>query len=266
MNAELKVYLIKTLGAFQTLDATLADGRKVDPIEPLTEALEPGHESAIRMEAAASLAKQAARLEGKLDDPRAVAALGEAAADGEPELRQVAVYALGFFGGEAARQALRERLQSDENRFVRYNAAVALGRRGDPAAKATLREMLSTADLDRVIDLTSTTEKQNKIEAIELEALQALQSSLSDRLARTGSIAPSGDRRIDAVRPRERSQPGPGGLAKITTSFLTGARLDRHPRHVDDSFDRAGRSRFAAFVAAGHLYSQRRSAHGVLLQ
>ena len=74
-NAELKVYLIKTIGAFQTLDATLADDRKVDPIEPLTMALEPGHDSAVRMEAAASLAKHAARLEGKLDDPRAVAAL-----------------------------------------------------------------------------------------------------------------------------------------------------------------------------------------------
>jgi len=142
-------------------------------------ALEPGHDSAVRMEAAASLAKHAARLESKLDDPRAVAALGQAASDVEPELRQVAAYALGFFGGEAARQALRERLQTDESRYVRYNAAVALGRQGDPAAKETLREMLSTADLDRVIDITSTTEKQNKIEAIELEALQALQSSLS---------------------------------------------------------------------------------------
>jgi len=56
---------------------------------------------------------------------------------------------------------------------------VALGRQGDPAAKETLKEMLSTADLDRVIDIRSTTEKQNKIEAIELEALRALQSSLS---------------------------------------------------------------------------------------
>ncbi len=178
-NTELKVYLLKTLGAFQTLDATLGDNRKVDPIEPLTLALEPGHGSAVRMEAAASLAKHAARLDGQFDDPRAVAALAKAASDEEPELRQVAAYSLGFFGGDAARQALRERLQSDDSRYVRYNAAVALGRRGDLAATNTLREMLSTADLDRVIDIPSTTEKQNKIEAIELEALQALQSSLS---------------------------------------------------------------------------------------
>ena len=72
-NAELIVYLIKTIGAFQTLDATLDDGRKVDPIEPLRGA-RAEYDLAIRMEAAASLAKHAARMEGKLDDPRAVAA------------------------------------------------------------------------------------------------------------------------------------------------------------------------------------------------
>ncbi len=104
--------------------------------------------------------------------------LGEAAATGEPEVRQMAVYALGFFGGPSATQVLRERLQSDEDRFVRYNAAVALARRGDQAAAGTLREMLSTADLNKVIDLAGDTEKQNKIESIELEALEALRTSL----------------------------------------------------------------------------------------
>ena len=86
---------------------------------------------------------------------QAVKALGEAAATGEPEVRQMAVYALGFFGGNAATEILRERVKQDEDRFVRYNAAVALGRRGDPAASGTLREMLSTADLTKVIDLPS---------------------------------------------------------------------------------------------------------------
>ncbi len=38
--------------------------------------------------------------------------------------------------------------------------------------------MLSTADLNKVIDLPGDTEKQNKIEAIELEALDALHTSL----------------------------------------------------------------------------------------
>jgi HEAT repeat protein len=107
-----------------------------------------------------------------------VAALTELASDPEPELRQVASFALGFFGAPA-RPALRDRLQTDDSRYVRYNAAVALGRQGDSAATTTLREMLSTAHLDRALDIPSSTEKQNKIETIELEALQALQSAIS---------------------------------------------------------------------------------------
>jgi hypothetical protein len=179
VDTQLTVYLIKTVGAFHTLDANLGDGRKVDPIEPLAAALGPKFDSAIRMEAAASLAKHAARLEGKLDDPRAVAALGQAATADDPELRQVVVYALGFFQGEDAVEVLRKRIREDDNRFVRYNAGIALGRRGDHAASGTLKEMLSTAQLDRAVELKSKTEQQNKIESIELEALQAVQSSLS---------------------------------------------------------------------------------------
>jgi HEAT repeat protein len=91
----------------------------------------------------------------------------------------MAVYALGFFGGTAATELLRERVRSDDDRFVRYNAAVALARRGDLAARGTLREMLSTSDLNKVIDLQSTSEKQNKIESIELEAIEALRTSLT---------------------------------------------------------------------------------------
>jgi HEAT repeat protein len=191
-NTRLTVYLVKTLGAFQTLDASSADGRKIDPIEPLLKALEPRYDLAIRIEAAASLARQAARLQDKLDDPRAISALNRAASEGEPELRQVATYALGFFGGQDVLKALRERLQGDEDRFVRYNAAVALGRRGDRAAAETLREMLSSADLDRVIQLPSRTEKQHKIESLQLEALQAIQSSLSGGSAELArSLRPS---------------------------------------------------------------------------
>ena len=110
-----------------------------------------------------------------------IAALREAAAAAEPELRQVAVYALGFLDGEDSLKALRERLQSDDNRFVRYNAAVALGRRGDLAATATLKEMLSSESLERVLELPNSTERQNRIEAIESEALQAIGFSLSNR-------------------------------------------------------------------------------------
>ncbi len=118
-------------------------------------------------------------MDGQLDDPGAIKALGEAASSGEPEVRQMAVYALGFFGGASATEILRDRVKTDEDRYVRYNAGVALARRGDPAAVGTLREMLSTSDLTKVLDLTSTTEKQNKIESIELEAIEALRTSIS---------------------------------------------------------------------------------------
>jgi hypothetical protein len=178
-DPQLTQYLTLTLGAFRTLEAKNSSGRMVYPLVPLAHALASKYPTPIRIAAAASLAKQAARMDGKLDDEQAVKALGEAAATGEPECRQIAVYALGFFGGSAATELLRERVQQDEDRFVRFNAAVALGRRGNLTAEGMLREMLSTQDLLKVIDLTNETEKQNKIEGIELEAMGALRSSLT---------------------------------------------------------------------------------------
>jgi HEAT repeat protein len=178
-------YLALTLGSFRTLDARTESGQLVDPIEALTRAVGPKLDRSVRIAAAASLAKQAARLDGKLEDPRAVKALGEMAEDENPQVRQVAIYALGFFGGPQSDQILRNRIRLDEDRFTRYNAAVALGRRDDPAAEPALREMLSTADLDKVVQVDPATEeqntaaaRQNSIETIQLEALQALRDSL----------------------------------------------------------------------------------------
>jgi hypothetical protein len=176
-NSEMTQYVALSLGRFQTLDARAADGRKIDPLPTLARALSDKQPTPVRIAAAFSLAKHAARLEGRLDDAKAVRALGEASEDGETSLREVAVYALGFFGGTPAAQILRDRL-NDPDRFVRYNAAIALARRGDLAARGTLREMLSTADLGRAVELPNETEKHNKIEAIELEALLALQTSI----------------------------------------------------------------------------------------
>jgi hypothetical protein len=179
-DPELTQYVALTLGAFKTLDARTESGQNVDPLVPLARALGSRYPTKVRIAAAASLAKQAARMDGRLEDAEAIKALGTAAADGEPEVRQVAVYALGFFGGSETTRVLCERVQTDEDRFVRYNAAVALARRGERAAEGTLREMLSTSDLNRVIDMAGSTEKQNKIESIELEALEALRSAVAD--------------------------------------------------------------------------------------
>ena len=68
--------------------------------------------TSVTLAAAASLAKQAARMNGELEDAGAIKALDDAATIGEPEVRQVAVYALGFFGGPSATKFLRERIQS----------------------------------------------------------------------------------------------------------------------------------------------------------
>ena len=178
-DPELTQYVALTLGAFKTLVARTQSGQDVNPLVPLARALESKYPAKTRIAAAASLAKQAARMNGQLEDPTAIKALGATAENGDPEVRQMAVYALGFFGGPLATQLLHERVSSDEDRFVRYNAAVALARRGDAAAGGILREMLSTADLNKVIALAGPTEKQNKIEAIEMEALDALRASAS---------------------------------------------------------------------------------------
>lgn len=176
-NPELTKFVALSLGAFQTLDAELSGGRKVDPLATLARALEAKQPLSVRIAAAMSLAKHAARMEGKLDDPGAVKALGEAARNGEPNLRQIAVYALGFFSGDTSSELLRDRL-NDEDRDVRYNAACALARRGDTAAVGMLRELLSSTALNQVITLPNETEKRSRIEFLELEALQSLQSSV----------------------------------------------------------------------------------------
>lgn len=179
-SPELTQYVTLTLGAFQTLDAQSADGRNVDPLTILARALEPKQPPQVRLAAAISLAKHAARLDGRLEDAGAVKALEVASEDENQELRQAAVYALGFFGGDSSTRVLRDRLK-DVDCYVRYNAAIALGRRGDTASQGVFREMLSSTDLNKIITLSSPSEKHSKIEAIELEALQALQYSVDHK-------------------------------------------------------------------------------------
>lgn len=180
-DPRLTEFVTHAVGTFEPSVGKLADGHDVSPLIPLARALGPKSKPPIRIAAAGSLAKIAARSHDQLEDAGAVSALTAAASDENSDLRQLAVYALGFFGGEPARQVLRDRVAADSDRFTRYNAAIALARRGDSAATATLREMLSTSLLNQALasvpDLESESARQNKIEAIELEALQALQSS-----------------------------------------------------------------------------------------
>jgi HEAT repeat protein len=176
-DTQLKVYLAVALGAFQTLEAESPNGQAIDPLVALERALDPKQPTEVRRAAAESLAKQAARLQGALENPDVVAALAHASSDPEPELRKRATFALGFFGGNGPVEPLRQRL-SDDNREVRYNAALALGRRGDLAALDTFRDMLTTTDLARTIDVPNQKEQQSLIETIQLNALRALEMAI----------------------------------------------------------------------------------------
>ena len=178
-NPEITQYLALAIGRFQTQEAVTSSGKSVDPVGTLVKALASKLPEQVRIAAAASLAKQAARLDGKLESASAVSAPAETSHAEWPELRQMAVYALGFFAGEGSSKALAESL-SDSDRFVRYNAAVALARRADPAASDTLREMLSSSLLEKAVAIESETEKRSKIEGIELESLLALQTALKE--------------------------------------------------------------------------------------
>ena len=115
----------------------------------------------------------------------------------------MAVYALGFFGGEAAADILRERL-NDEDRYVRYNAAIALARRGDPAALGILREMLSPADLEKVI----------RLETSRRRATRSRRSS--SKPSRPSRPRPRAQGRTSLAReppPRDRASAGPASSA-----------------------------------------------------
>ena len=180
-DEKVQQYLAVSLGAFQTLDAQAPGAPKVDPLGALARALGDDRPTAVRQAAALSLARQAARLGDTLDDPAAVAALARTAQAEDPALREAAIYALGFFGGTPAAEALRQRLGSADP-FVRYNAAIPLARRGDEAALPVVREMLSPADLRRAVPPALAPDARNeartKVESIELEALKALEISV----------------------------------------------------------------------------------------
>ena len=189
-DPRVREYLAMSIGAFQTLDVQAPGPGKADPVAVLTRALGPEQPAEVRTAAAESLARQAARLRDALDDPRAVRALAAAAQDEHPALRERALFALGFFGGEPAAEALRQRLGASDP-FVRYNAAIPLARRGDPTALPVVREMLSPRDLQaavpRALASDARQEVRSKVEAIELEVLKALETSVRQghpRLAR----------------------------------------------------------------------------------
>ena len=65
--------------------------------------------------------------------------------DADPEVRQMAAFALGLIGDRSARDPLVTALD-DQSPLVQGSAAEALGLIGDPAAAAPIGAMLSAAD------------------------------------------------------------------------------------------------------------------------
>ncbi len=173
----LKKWLAASLGAFQTLESQAPGGRPSDPMAALTSAMATDQPLSVRLAAAESLARQAARLGETRDDPAAIRALAEASQDDSPDLRQRATFALGFFSGTPALQALRRRLTADDA-FVRFAAAVHLARRGDLDAAPVVREMLSPADVQKAVRGGDPTEARVKAEAFQQEILKALEVSI----------------------------------------------------------------------------------------
>ena len=189
-NLKLAEFLALSLGSFQTLKSAPVEGHPTDLVATLAKAVGSDQPVEVRVAAAISLSRQAERVGGSLGDASAVAALAKAAADGDVEVRQRAAYALGFFSGEESLSALRTRVNEDDDRVVRYNAAAALARRGDAEAAPVLREMLSSADLAQTVQRPTPSETEGAIEAIELEALWGLQASAPTKPALAEKVRP----------------------------------------------------------------------------
>lgn len=176
-NTEAKQYLALTLGVFQIDQGTSTAGKAQLALTTLAHALEESQPLPVRIAAAESLARQAARQEGKVAEPSVIESLARAAESPESDVRLRAAYALGFCGGDASIAALRKRL-SDTNKDVAYNAAFALIRHDDANALDTLRELLTESTLQETIRLENANEKLNRIEAFQTQALKSLQKSV----------------------------------------------------------------------------------------
>lgn len=176
-NTEARQFLAVALGLFEIEDGQTSSGKPIDAMAALAQGLQSNQPTQVRRAAAESIARHAARQEGRIVAENVVGPLAEAARSDEIELRLLATFALGFCGGDASRNALRERL-GDSYRDVAFNAAFALIRRDDASALPTLKELLSRTNLEQTIPLESPREKANRVEAFQIQALKSLQAAI----------------------------------------------------------------------------------------
>lgn len=205
VDANLARYLATALGTFTIAKGATESGAPIDARAVLSSALAANRPLSVRVVAAESLARLAANVDqSRLTDTQSIEALIAASQDAEPELRQRAVFALGFTEGDAANAALVKALD-DPDRFVRYNAANALAQRGDAASLPVVREMLSTPDLTEVLRAATEAETNSRVEDLQLAALGALENAAAnghlDFLQQLGpSLEALAKTRLDAVR------------------------------------------------------------------
>ena len=215
-------YLALTLGAFRTLEAQTQSGQVVDPLVPLARALGPkfdqsdpdrgGGQPGQAGGPARRQARRPPRRQGPRRDGRGRRTRRSARSPSTPWASSAA---------PQSDQVLRDRIRSDEDRFTRYNAAVALGRRGDPAAESTLREMLSTADLDKVVQVDPT--PRSRTPRPPARTASRPSSSKPSRPCATrirrprpqlATVAPPRGREAHHVGARQRPQPGRRAVAR----------------------------------------------------
>lgn len=178
IDPKLLQFLTLSLGSFSTTEGKTVQNRPIDPLEVLARALGDKSSEDIRIAAATSIAKLASKVGKPVESKDATAALANASKSPEVSLRKIAVYALGFLGGDEPVVALKAAL-GDSDRDVRYNAAAALGRRGVKESVPLLKDMLSQAALDQTIKAENDSEKTAIIETIQLQALHSIRTAVS---------------------------------------------------------------------------------------
>jgi hypothetical protein len=126
---------------------------------------------------------------GLIGDPRAQPALGSLLDSDEPDLRKIAVFAIGLLDGSPGATDVVAPLVHDPVEDVAWNAALALVRHGDRRGLPLLRRMLDRSYLDRVARADERGSPRRLSEAQKEEAmLSALRSvarlgDASDRAA-----------------------------------------------------------------------------------
>ena len=232
----------------------------VDPLVPLARALSTKyqHRSGSRPPPAWQNRRPGWTASSKIAG--AVKALGEAAATGEPEVRQMAVYALGFFGGNAAAELLRERVEAGRRslRPLQRRRGACPSRRsrggGHPSRDALDR---------RPHQGHRSTERHREAEQDRGDRARS-DGGASDldleRLARAGQVARDPDHRSDQIGTGQRSKPGARALAKFTKQALiytTVSRPDRGRLIRASRAVLASSSRCASLRQAAEISQQR---------